>query len=130
MIEGATFPAIHHLGYKKNLQDGNIDAFARNVSQVNRWSEVPGANNSERLFEVLIRYKEHTDLEMQMVKRYDADLLYCISLSKGNSKPKEAVSTPIVLVIPNALHETCEKESLYAVNPEVVEVLLMISTFL
>ena len=53
MIEGATFPAIHHLGYKTILQDGNIDAFARNVSQVNRWSEVPGANNSERLFEVL-----------------------------------------------------------------------------
>ena len=36
MIEGATFPAIHHLGYKTILQDGNIDAFARDVSQGNR----------------------------------------------------------------------------------------------
>ena len=60
---------------------------------------------------------------MQMVKRYDAYLLYCISLSKWNSKPKEAVSTPIFQVIPTALHETFEKESLYAVNAEVVEVL-------
>ena len=53
MIEGATFPAIHHLGYKTILQDGNIDAFAHNLFQLNKWSEVPGANNSEKLFEVL-----------------------------------------------------------------------------
>ena len=45
-------------------------------------------------------------------------------------QPKKAVTTPTAQVNPTALHKGFEKESLNAVNPEVVEFLLMISTCL
>ena len=67
---------------------------------------------------------------MQMVKK-----VWCLSallyqFIEMELQAKRSSINTYFLVIPTALHETCEKESLYAVNPEVVEVLSMISTFL
>ena len=52
---------------QKVCQDGNIDVIFCNLFQVNKWSKVLGAFNSERLF-VWIRYKKQKELKSKLFK--------------------------------------------------------------
>ena len=87
------------------------------------WSKVWGANNSERLFEGLIRYKKHKDLESKRLKTWcPSAFLYQFIIMDFTTKNDS--------VRPTASVEGDKDESLNGVYLEVVDSPMMTPTLL
>ena len=70
--------------------------------------KVVGANNSERLFEVLIRYKGNTDIEKQMVKHM-MPICFIVSVYQNGNLVKECRNNTNAQVNPNTSQEVVEE---------------------